>query len=458
MHRRAVPILAAALCAALLTPAPAAAADSPSAREGQPLVFNVETIFGSYNPEPGTATEDVDFDGDEVTSTPGGQASVPTIDDEIYEPPETVVLEGPGGESGTGTITDDEPVLSVADTSIDESAGTGSVTVTASSTAAGPITFSLAGRDGTAGSAEYSVAAGGTIPAGQTSVAVPVTITNDADDELDETFSVDLAPTSANAGVADGEGVVTIVNDDLRILDISDVSTGEGTGSNSVARFTVRLNAPTFRTVSVGFVTVDGQATAPRDYLGRFGRVTFAPGQRTAVVDVGVIGDAQPEPSEAFAVRLADADGGRIGDGDAIGVVVDDDSGGPGTPPPAGDVTPPEIGLGAPKASGRRVTLRVSCPRGEKSCAGRVSLFTRPDRRSRARSLRRELRLGAKSFRLRGGGARTLSITVSAAVARAARRAGRLQVEAFAVTEDADGNVDTRQRRATLRYGSRRSR
>ena len=100
----------------------------------------------------------------------------------------------------------------------------------------------------------------------------------------------------------------------------------------------------------------------------------------------------------------------------------------------------------------------MSCPRGETRCAGRVSLFTVPDRRSKARSLRRELRVGAKSFRLSGGRAQTLAITVPAAIARAARRAGRLKVEAFAVTQDADGNVDTRTKRATLRYGRRRSR
>ena len=451
-------LVAALFCAALVAPATAGAASSPTAVEGQPLVFDVDAILASYDPQPGTATEGADFDGTAKSSTAGGQVSVATIDDEIYEPPETVILDGPGEETGTGTITDDEPVLSIGDISVDEGAGTGTLTVTASSTAAGPITFSLAGRDGTAGAGEYSVTGGGTIPAGQTSVAVPVTITNDAEDEQDETFSVDLTPTSANAGVADGEGIVTIVNDDLRVLDVTDLSTPEGTGSNSVARFTVTLNAATFRTVSVAFTTVDGQATAPSDYLARSGRVVFEPGQRSAVVDIGVIGDGQVESSEAFALRLTDPAGGRIGDGDGIGVVVDDDSRGPGGAPITGDVMPPEMGLGAPKAGGRSITLRVSCPRGESRCVGRVSLFTVPDRRSKARSLRRELRVGAKSFRLSGGRARTLSITVPAAIARAARRAGRLKVEAFAVTQDADGNVDTRTKRATLRYGKRRSR
>ena len=77
------------------------------------------------------------------------------------------------------------------------------------------------------------------------------------------------------------------------------------------------------------------------------------------------------------------------------------------------------------------------------------------DRRTKSRSLRRERRLGAKSFSLRGGAAKSVAVSIPASVVRAARRAGRLKVQAFAVTQDAGGNVDTRNRRATLRYRRR---
>jgi hypothetical protein len=234
--------------------------------------------------------------------------------------------------------------------------------------------------------------------------------------------------------------------------DVDDASTPEGDGGQSIARFTVRLNAPTFRTVTVKYLTGDGLARAPGDYLARLGTLTFAPGQTAAVVDVPVIGDDRKENPEAFALWLTEIGNARHGKGVAVGVIVDDD-GGPNAD--TSDVTPPQVTLGAPKANGRRVTMRVSCPSAEKLCAGRITLFSVADRRSKSRSLRRERRLGGKSFSLRGGAARTVAVTLSSATVRAARRAGRLKLQAFAVTQDAGGNVDTRTRRATLRYRRR---
>jgi hypothetical protein len=255
--------------------------------------------------------------------------------------------------------------------------------------------------------------------------------------------------------LADGEGVVTIVNDDLRVVDVFDAGTLEGSGGGtSIAQFVVRLNAPTFRTVDIRFTTGDGNARAPVDYLGKLGVVRFVPGQTVATVDVAIVADDASEPTESFALWLTGVDGARFGDAVAVGVITDDD--GPASEQTA-DTTPPRMRLSAPKASGRKVSMRVTCPSGERRCAGRVTFFSAADRRSKARTLRRERRLGAASFRLSGGRSKTVAITVPASIAGAARRAGRLKVQAFTVTEDASGNVDTRTARATLRYRKRAS-
>jgi hypothetical protein len=489
MHLRAARTLIAALGAALfLTAAPAGAYtfDTPTTSEGDVLrfTFGVELgdVPGMFDPQEGPApkaTEEVDFEGEPVPPTPPNFADVPTIEDNVDEPDEKVKIVAPGGDEGIGTILDDDdpPALSVSDVSVPENeAADAKLTISAPNPSSTDIVIPLS----VAGGADISVPESVTLPTLATSVDVPLTITNDAADEIDEQFPVRIDGVPAGATVADGEGVVTIVNDDLKIVDILDASTPEGDGGTSNLQFVIRLNGPTFRTVTVKFGTVDGNAKAPADYLGRAGTITFAPGQTTATLDVQVVGDERQEDSEVLGVWLVEITGAKLGDSIAVGVISDDDgevpggggtgSGtgtgtgpgtggggtgtgtGGGTTEDASDVTPPQIRLGAPKASGRRVTMKVSCPSAERSCNGRITVFTVPDRRAKARTLRKERRVGAKSFRLRGGRSATVAITIPSSILKAARRSGRLKLQAFALTEDAADNLDTRTKRVTLRY------
>ncbi|MDQ5809057.1 MAG: hypothetical protein M3320_10310, partial [Actinomycetota bacterium] len=296
MHRRAARTLVAALfAAAILAPATAAghSFNAPSAAEGEPLVFEapVLELVGEFDPQSGTATEGVDFDGDPVMAGLEG-IEVPTIEDEIDEPDETVRLVAPDGHEGTGTITDDDapPALSLSDLSVPENEAAGAKLTISSPTGSTadiviPLTSSSPG--------DVGVPSTVTLPAGERSVDVPLTVANDFEDELDEAITITIGTTTGGAAtVADGEGVATIVNDDLRVVDVMDASTTEGAdGTTSIAQFTVRLNAPTFRTVTVRFVTADGLAKAPGDYLGRLGTLTFTPGQTVQTLDVQVVGD-----------------------------------------------------------------------------------------------------------------------------------------------------------------------
>ena len=462
MHRRAVRLLTAALAAALVAPATAGAWEisNASVDEGGDLVFQVKHEFltdpltAEAVPVGITATGGADFaDASQTVNAGTTEVRVPTVDDDTFEETETLELRI-GDDVALGTIDDNDPAptVSVADASSDESTGAATLTLTVSHPSSRDIVVPLDAADGTATrGVDYDLPATVTIPAGMRSAAFGIPVVNDFDDELDETFTVRLG-TPDIAGVGDGMAVVTIVNDDLRVVDIADASTPEGDGGQSIARFTVRLNAPTFRTVKVRYLTGDGLARAPGDYLGRMGVLTFAPGQTTAAIDVPVVADNLKESAEAFAVWLTEIENARHGKGVAVGVIVDDDG---GANPDTADVMPPQVTLGRPKARGRRIRLRVACPSAEQSCAGRITLFTVADRRSKARALRRERRVGAKSFRLSGGKRATVSITMSRRMLRAARRAGRLRLQAFAVTQDAGGNVDTRTRRATLRYGRR---
>lgn len=482
MGRRATATVIAALAALLIAPTAAGAYtfSAPTETEGGDLVFEVsgEDLQEQLNLVSGAVTFDArsesavegqDFPNQDGLTAQSGRVTVATIDDALDEPGanETLKLQpssGPG--SGTGQIADNEgpPGLVISDATLPENGGPAVLLIGASHPSAVDIDIPLAAAPGTATAADFAVPASTRLPAGSTLVQVQIPITNDGEDELDEQFAVRLDPPPANAALVDPEGQITITNDDLRVVDVLDISVPEGDGNAAVARFVVRLSAPTFRTVGVNYATADGLARAPADYLSRLGTATFQPGQTTANIDVRIAGDDRIEDPEAFALLLTGTNGNAVlGDAQGVGVIIDDDGGTapgtlPGTTPGAnqsGDDTPPQMTLTAPRLTGSRITLRVTCPRAEQSCVGRVTLFNAPDRRSRSRLLKRERRLGAKSFRLTGGRSKTIEIRLSRAIQDAVRRAGRIKVQAFAVTQDAAANVDTRTRTATLRYRRR---
>jgi hypothetical protein len=120
---------------------------------------------------------------------------------------------------------------------------------------------------------------------------VTVLVNGDLLDESDESFLVNLTgPT--NATLADGQGIGTITDDDaLPSLAVNDVTVTEGDSGTTNANFTVSLNAPSGRTVTVDYSTADGTAHAPDDYQAGSGTVTFAAGQTTRTATVLVNGD-----------------------------------------------------------------------------------------------------------------------------------------------------------------------
>ena len=110
------------------------------------------------------------------------------------------------------------PSVSIGDVSVTEGpAGTTTATVTL--TLSGPTTIattvarSTANGTATAGS-DYTAASGTvTFPAGATTAQIPVSVIGDTAVEANETFQVVLSAPSGLT-IADGTGVVTIVNDD----------------------------------------------------------------------------------------------------------------------------------------------------------------------------------------------------------------------------------------------------
>ena len=108
----------------------------------------------------------------------------------------------------------------------------------------------------------------------------------------------------------------------ISIADVSQVESGAGT---TAFKFTVSLDKAASTAVTVDFATTDGSALAGSDFAAASGKAIFAPGETSKTIVVNVTGDATIEPNETFAVNLSNAVDASIGDGQAIGTILNDD-------------------------------------------------------------------------------------------------------------------------------------
>src|SRR5262249_41566361 len=139
---------------------------------------------------------------------------------------------------------------------------------------------------------------------GETRKTIPVLVIGARTGEPTETFFVNLS-SPANATIADGQGVGTIVDDEPRIS-ISDFGKAEGKkGQTTLFTFTVTLSAAYDQPVTMSFKTTDGTAkTSDKDYVAQTGTLTFAPGETTKTVTIVVNGDSKREADETFYIDL----------------------------------------------------------------------------------------------------------------------------------------------------------
>ena len=281
----------------------------------------------------GTATEGEDYD-DFLLETgriaritvPGGSLSqtfdITLVDDGVDEPDETIVIiwqklstsdVTPSTINFTGTIVPDTlPALSFAPNivTVDEDAGSATLTVELAPASSGTVTVDYATRDSAAKAGEDYTATSGTLTftAGQTSKTITVPILNDDVYENDESFFVDLSnPTGATlpASVA----AVGIDSEDaVPTASLADVTVDEGAGTMTL---TLRLSHPsqpdiTYLT-SAGNVT--GTATEGDDYddfllgPGRTARITVPGGELSQTFDITLVDDGVDEPDETIVIE-----------------------------------------------------------------------------------------------------------------------------------------------------------
>ncbi len=114
-------------------------------------------------------------------------------------------------------------------------------------------------------------------------------------------------------------------------------------------------------------------------------------------------------------------------------------TGPPGGTPPGSTPPPPlRLGLSAPVlARGGTVVVGVRCPAAAKLCRGRLNVATVASARSKIPALRAPQALGSTLFIIPGGRRAELSVRPKRAVVAQLRRAGSVEVAAYASSFDA---------------------
>ena len=282
-----------------------------------------------------------------IPTTGSATLTLATTDDAADEPDgsATVTVQAGSGytvgnpASGTVAVRDDDlppPVVTIAAKAESVTEGGDAVfTLTADRAPDSDITVTLAVSetgDGDHVAAADEGPATATIPKDATEASFSVATVNDAVDEPDGTVAVAV---TACAGCTAGDPAsasVTVRDDDitvLPVLSVADETAKEGT--DWLLPFTVRLSAPSAETVEV---RVDTRPSTPvsaepgPDYHAKpvgGHRLVFRPGETEKPVQVLILDDSHDEDAETFEFVLSDAKGAVIGDGVAVGTIVNDD-------------------------------------------------------------------------------------------------------------------------------------
>lgn len=105
-------------------------------------------------------------------------------------------------------------------------------------------------------------------------------------------------------------------------LSISSIAIFEGDNPMGTATFKVNLSRATDQTVTVDYVTADGTAGTPADYVAKTGTITFKPQTTEGVIEINIVGDTLKEADETFTVALSNAKNATIPTGaSGIGTV-----------------------------------------------------------------------------------------------------------------------------------------
>ncbi|MFP2997995.1 Calx-beta domain-containing protein, partial [Spongiivirga sp. MCCC 1A20706] len=234
---------------------------------------------GDYTTSTGTLT----FTG---TDTETQTFTVPIIDDNLVETIESFFANLSSLSSGLvtisdgqgeGTITDNDAAsIAINDITVNEAAGTATLTVTLTGDVQGGFSVDYLTANGTAVQPGDYTTAGGTLTFAGTDTETEtftIPIIDDGILESSETVLANLTNiTNGLVTISDAQGEVTITDNDSAGIVIADVTVNEAAGT---VTFTVTLTGDVQGGFTVDYATADGTATQPADYADTTGTLTF---------------------------------------------------------------------------------------------------------------------------------------------------------------------------------------
>lgn len=265
----------------------------------------------------GTAIIPIGQTGTNITAT--------VVDDSVIESGETIIvtLSNPVGATlsantvHTYTINDnDQPTISFGSSSSAGAESTAStnipVSLSAASVNATTVNYTVTGT-ATGSGTDYTLANGIlTIPAGQTTANITLTIVNDTTDEIDETVIITLSgPVNATLGTISAHTYVIQDNDNPTIQ--FSTATANGLENVTPVGIGVTLSAAPVAEVQVTY-TVTGTATGGGvDYTLANGTLTVPASQISANISLAIVDDAIADPGETVIVTLTSPTNASLG-------------------------------------------------------------------------------------------------------------------------------------------------
>ena len=290
-----------------------------------------------------STTTTLTFAANVTTST--GSVTITSVNDTTDAPDKEVTVSATvtGGNmavlssSETLTITDDDPPPRLSISSPSAVEGT-ALTFTVRLNAASGKEVTVAYADASTGTAtsgtDYTALTAGTLTfaAGTTSQTFAVSVSDDGDDEPNETVEVTLSNTvnaTFDGGATSLTGTGTIIdNDGMPALSIGSPSVIEGaTGATLTFRVYLRPAHNTLQ-VTVGYADAGtGSATSGTDYTAlTAGTLTFTVGDTIQTIPVSVTDDSDGEQNETVIVTLSSATNATISTAQGTGTIIDDET------------------------------------------------------------------------------------------------------------------------------------
>ena len=141
----------------------------------------------------------------------------------------------------------------------------------------------------------------------------PVTLTVNGTTDCEAEHAV----CTADGGMLDGGQQAAIAGPAM--LSVADARVDEAEGAT--LDFVVSLSRSRNEATTVEYATSDGTAHAGQDYTGASGTLTFAANETSLTVSVTVLDDEHDEGEETLTLRLSNATGAGVADGEATGTI-----------------------------------------------------------------------------------------------------------------------------------------